>query len=196
VVSQKLAGQVKRENGDNVASTAMAEARSFRRTHLPAPLPQRHTSISTNEQRVLRTLKDHTGLILRGIGSTIGQDLHLRRVALVQKVLGELETAQVVLVAGPASRGKSAIGKDAVALLSENHFVLGLRVEEFAQPHFDATLHAVASAGERYHVERHSRGAGPQSRSRGKRRTPARNSISSHSTHDIGMPRTAGRTGR
>lgn len=125
-----------------LASTAMSKARSLRRTDLPQELQKRHVSIGANEQRVLRALKDHTGLILRGIHSTIGKDFHLQRSALVQKVLGELETAQVVLVSGPAGSGKSAIGKDAVSLLSQDHFAFGFRVEEFAQPHFDATLHA------------------------------------------------------
>lgn len=125
-----------------LASTAMSEARSVRRSDLPQELQERHVSIGANEQRVLRALKDHTGLILRGIRSTIGKDFHLQRSALVQKVLGELETAQVVLVSGPAGSGKSAIGKDAVSLLLQDHFAFGFRVEEFAQPHFDATLHA------------------------------------------------------
>ena len=125
-----------------LASTAVSEARSLRRADLPGDLQQRHASVGTNEQGVLHALKDHTGLILRGIRSTIGQDFHLQRSALVQKVLGELETAQVVLVSGPAGSGKSAIGKDAVSLLSKDHFAFGFRVEEFAQPHFDATLHA------------------------------------------------------
>jgi len=125
-----------------IASTAMSEARSLRRADLPEELRQRHTSVGTNEQRVLRALKDHTGLILRGIRSTIGQDFHLQRAALVQQVLSELETAQVVLVSGPAGSGKSAIGKDAVSLLAQDHFTFGFRAEEFAQPHFDATLHA------------------------------------------------------
>src|SRR5262249_47929661 len=92
--------------------------------------------------RVLRALKDHTAPVLRNIHSTIGDDLHLQRATLVQKVLGALEDAQVVLVAGPAGSGKSAIGKDAVGVLLQDHFVFGFRGEEFAQPHFDATLHA------------------------------------------------------
>lgn len=125
-----------------VASSAMAEARSLRRTDLPAALQERHTRIGTNDQRVLRALKDHTGLILRAIRSTIGPDCHVERAALVQKVLAALEDAQVVLVVGPAGSGKSAIGKDAVTVLSEDHFTFGFRVEEFAQPHFDATLNA------------------------------------------------------
>lgn len=125
-----------------LASTAMAEARSLRRADLPHELQQRHASIGGNEQGILRALKDHTGLILCGIRSTIGKDFHLQRSALVQKVLCALETAQVVLVSGPAGSGKSAIGRDAVSLLSQDHFAFGFRVEEFAQPHFDATLHA------------------------------------------------------
>lgn len=125
-----------------LASTAMSEARSLRRADLPQELQERHVSIGANEQQVLRALKDHTSLILRGIRSIIGEGFHLQRFALVQKVLGELETAQVVLVSGPAGSGKSAIGKDAVSQLSQDHFAFGFRVEEFAEPHFDATLHA------------------------------------------------------
>lgn len=125
-----------------IASNGMTEARRLRREDLPAELQQRHASLGTREQRVLRALGDHTDIILRGIRSTIGPDLHLQRSALVQKVLGELETAQVVLVSGAAGSGKSAIGKDAVSLLLQDHFAFGFRVEEFAQPHFDATLNA------------------------------------------------------
>jgi hypothetical protein len=125
-----------------LASTAMSEARSLCRADLPRELQERHASVGMDEQRVLRALKDHTDLVLRGIRSTFGKDFHLQRDALVQKVLDELETAQVVLVSGPAGSGKSAIGKGAVSLLSQDHFTFGFRVEEFAQPHFDATLHA------------------------------------------------------
>ena len=126
----------------DIASTAMFEARSLHRADLPRELQQRHASLGTNEQRVLRALKDHTFPILQGIRSTIGQDCHLQRAALVQKVLSELETAQVVIVSGPAGSGKSAIGKAVISLLSQDHFAIGFRAEEFAQPHFDATLHA------------------------------------------------------
>jgi hypothetical protein len=125
-----------------LASTAMSEARSLRRADLPVELQRHHGSLGANEQRILRTLKDHTAPVLRRIRSTIGGDFHLQRAALVQKVLGELETAQVVLLSGPAGSGKSAVGKDAVSLLSQDHFVFGFRVEEFAQAHIDATLHA------------------------------------------------------
>ncbi|WP_256091683.1 nSTAND1 domain-containing NTPase [Candidatus Thiosymbion oneisti] len=125
-----------------LASTAMPEARSLCRADLPQELRNRHGSLSTDEQRILRALKDHTAPVLRRIRSTIGQDLHLQRAALVQQVLGELETAQVVLVSGPAGSGKSVVGKAVVSLLSRDHFAFGFRVEEFAEPHIDATLHA------------------------------------------------------
>jgi hypothetical protein len=124
------------------ASAAMPEARTLRRADLPAALLERHSPIGTAEQKILRTLKEHTDFVLRTIRSTIGDKLHLERAALVQKVLDALEDVQIVLVAGPAGSGKSAIGKDAVAALSPAHFVFGFRVEEFAQPHLDATLHA------------------------------------------------------
>jgi hypothetical protein len=126
----------------SVASTAMAEARTLRRTDLPAALQERHAPISTNEQRVLRTLHDHTGITLRGIRSTIGPDFHLQRAGLVQKVLSALEDAQVVLLTGPAGSGKSAIGKDTATLLKKDQFVFGFRVEEFAESHLDRTLTA------------------------------------------------------
>ena len=92
------------------------------------------------EQRALRALDDHTALILRGIRSTIGNDLHLRRAGLVQQVIGQLESTQVVLLSGPAGSGKSAVAKDAIAVLSPDYFAFSFRAEEFAQPHFDATL--------------------------------------------------------
>jgi hypothetical protein len=125
-----------------LASIAMSEARSLRRSDLPQQLLQRHTPIGANEYRVLRALKDHTTLILHGIRSTIGTDCHLRRAGLVQHVLNLLESAQAVLITGPAGGGKSAVGKDVVSLLSADYFTFGFRGEEFAQPHFDATLHA------------------------------------------------------
>jgi len=123
-----------------IAADAMAEARSLGRDDLPDALRQRHSVVGGTEQRALRALKDHTGLILRGIRSTIGSDFHLRRAGLVQQVLGQLESAQVVLVSGPAGSGKSAVAKDVIALLSNDYFAFGFRAEEFAQPHFDATL--------------------------------------------------------
>jgi ABC-type iron transport system FetAB ATPase subunit len=57
-------------------------------------------------------------------------------------VLDAIETAQVVIVTGPAGSGKSAIAKDAADMIAPDHFLFAFRVEEFAQPYFDATLNA------------------------------------------------------
>jgi hypothetical protein len=124
------------------ASTAMAAALTLRHQDLPAALRERHSSISGNEQRVLHALGDHTATTLRGIRSAIGPNLHLKRAALVQKVIADLERAQVVLVTGPAGSGKSAISKDVFSELSRDHFAFAFRVEEFAEPHLDRALAA------------------------------------------------------
>ena len=123
------------------ASAAMPEARTVRRGDLPAALLERHSPTGTAEHKILRALKEHTEFVLRTIRSTIGDDFHLGRAGLVQNILEALENVQVVLVAGPAGSGKSAIGKDAVAALCPTNFVFGFRGEEFAQPHLDTTLH-------------------------------------------------------
>ena len=124
------------------ASRAMVASRSLRRNDLPAATLARHGVIGTNERRVLQALGDHTEPVLRAIRSTLGDNLHLPRAALVQELLDSLENAQVVLVTGPAGCGKSAVGKDAVGVLTSDHFLFGFRVEEFAQAHLDATLAA------------------------------------------------------
>jgi hypothetical protein len=122
------------------AGEGMPEARSFRHDTLPEGLRQRHSLLGAAEQRSLRALNDHSALILGGIRSTIGSDLHLGRGGLVQQVIGQLESTQVVLISGSAGNGKSAIAKDAVGIISTDYFAFGFRAEEFAQPHFDATL--------------------------------------------------------
>lgn len=124
------------------ASAAMPQARTLRRQDLSAALRDRHSPIGTNEQKVLRALKDHTEITLQSINATIGASFHLQRAGLVQKVLQALEDVQIVLIAGPAGSGKSAVGKDVLEVLSREHFTFGFRVEEFAQPHLDATLQA------------------------------------------------------
>lgn len=124
------------------ASAAAPAARTLRRADLPSALIERHAPVGTNEQKVLRALKEHTDLTLRTIRGNIGEDFHLQRGALVQSALDALEQTQIVVIAGPAGSGKSVIGKEAVTVLSPEHFTFGFRAEEFAQPHFDATLHA------------------------------------------------------
>lgn len=121
-------------------SEGMPEARSFRRDDLPKALRRRHSPVGGAEQRALRALGDHSALILGGIRSTIGKDLHLRRGKLVQRVIEQLESTQVVLVTGAAGSGKSGIAKDALGLLLADHVAFSFRAEEFASAHLDETL--------------------------------------------------------
>jgi hypothetical protein len=129
------------------ASAAMVASRSLRRSDLPPATLTRHGVVTTNDRRILQALQDHTQPVLRSIRSTLGRDMHLQRAALVQQVLDALQRAQVVLVTGPAGCGKSSVGKDAVSVLARDHFLFGFRVEEFAQPHLDATLTAAQVPG-------------------------------------------------
>ncbi len=123
-----------------VIGEAMPEARDYRQLDLPESLRRRHTQIGSSEQRTLRALADHSGVILGGIRSTIGLDLHLQRGRLVQQLLDHLDIAQVVLVSGPAGSGKSGVAKDVVCTLAADHFTFSFRAEEFARPHIDETL--------------------------------------------------------
>ena len=124
-----------------LASDGMSNAGSFGRGDLPVDLQRRHGPIGSKERVTLRRLREHTEPVLRRIRSTIGSDFRLHRNALVQKVLGQLEEVQVVLLSGPAGCGKSAVAKDTLSILSADHFAFAFRVEEFAQPHIDSTLH-------------------------------------------------------
>ena len=122
------------------ASDGMANARSFGRNDLPVDLLRRHDVIGSKDRDILDRLRAHTEPVLHRIRSAIGPDFHLRRDALVQRILGQLEGNPVVLISGPAGCGKSATAKDVVSILSPDHFVLAFRAEEFAQPHIDNTL--------------------------------------------------------
>lgn len=123
------------------ASEAGPAARSLKRVDLPGTLIQAYGEVGAHEQAVLTALKNHTDFVLRKIRTTIGPAFHLRRAAMVQKVLSAIEAKQVVLITGPAGSGKSVIGKEAASFLSREFFTFGFRVEEFAVAHIDETLH-------------------------------------------------------
>lgn len=118
----------------------MPTARTFRRDDLPEAVQRRHSPVSGPDQRALRALSGHSSLILSSIRATIGENLHLGRSRLVQQVIGQLESTQVVLVSGPAGSGKSGVAKGAVKILAADHFAFTFRAEEFACAHLDETL--------------------------------------------------------
>ncbi len=115
-------------------------ARSFGRDDLPQALRDRHSETGSAERDALRALSDHSLLVLRLINSSLGGRLHLERSEVVQKVLEALETSQIVLVAGPAGSGKSAIAKSVLERFSADGFAFCFRAEEFAEAHLDTTL--------------------------------------------------------
>jgi energy-coupling factor transporter ATP-binding protein EcfA2 len=124
-----------REIGDG-----MPEARRYLRGDLPKVLQERHSPVSSTEHRALRALSDHSVIILDGIRSMIGKEFHLGRDRLVQEVIEQLESTQVVLISGAAGSGKSSIAKDVIGILTKDHVAFSFRAEEFARPHFDETL--------------------------------------------------------
>lgn len=124
-----------REVGDG-----MPTARRFRLEDLPESLRKRHSMVGGAGQQALHALARHSSLILDGIRSTAGAELHLARAGVVQQVIQEIAASQIVLVSGPAGSGKSAVAKDVAGVFSTDHFVCAFRAEEFATPHLDATL--------------------------------------------------------
>jgi hypothetical protein len=129
-----------------LAESSMKEARTFRRADLPEELKSAHGALGT-EAKILKALNEHSEPILRKIRSTIGATFHLPRTALVEQVLDQLESAQVVIISGAAGSGKSAIGKEVLNRLAQDHFVFAFRVEEFAKAHIDETLQAAQVPG-------------------------------------------------
>jgi hypothetical protein len=118
----------------------MPTASSYRREDLSETLRLRHGQIDSAEHQILGALRDHSKPILDGIHTTIGNDLHLSRNRLIQQTIEQMESTQVVLISGAAGSGKSAMAKDTMSLLAEDHFVFSFRAEEFAVSHIDETL--------------------------------------------------------
>jgi len=125
----------------------MKEACTLKRADLPEELKSAHVALGTTETKILKALNDHSEPILRKIRSTIGPTFHLPRTALVEQALDHLESAQVVIISGAAGSGKSAIGKEILNRLAQNHFAFAFRVEEFAKAHIDETLQAAQVLG-------------------------------------------------
>lgn len=125
-----------------IASESAPKAVSLVRADLPVSLLNNQSTFSVKDRRLLGMLAEHSDPVLRGVRTVFGEDFHLDRGSVVQELMRQLETFQVVLVSGPAGSGKSAIAKGAVEVVSANHFAFAFRVEEFARPHIDAVLHA------------------------------------------------------
>lgn len=125
-----------------VAGGGMSHARTYGRVDLPADLRDKHFPCGVAEERILKALLDHSRLILNGIHSTIGnQRIHVARDGVMNRVLVQLATTQVVIVSGTAGSGKSSIVKTALAGIPHDYFVFSFRAEEFAAASLDQALH-------------------------------------------------------
>ena len=125
-----------------IASESAPKAASFVRADLPISLLNGQSTFSDEDRQLLGMLAEHSDPVLRGVRTVFGEDFHLDRVPVVQELMRQLETCQVVLVSGPAGSGKSAIAKSALEVVSVNHFAFAFRAEEFARPHIDGVLNA------------------------------------------------------
>ena len=124
------------------ASESAPRAASLVRSDLPDSLLKGQGTIGKEGRQLLGMLAHHSDPVLCRIRNVFGENFRLDRGPTVQKLIGQLETFQVVLVSGPAGSGKSAIAKDAAEIVSASHFVFAFRAEEFAHAHIDAALHA------------------------------------------------------
>jgi len=121
------------------AGTGMTHAKSYRREDLSEQLVQRHSPVPNAGRIALMLLEEHSAVILDGIRTEIGADVHLSRDRLVQSLLEEIEASQIVVVTGPAGSGKSGIAKDAIHELADT-YTFSFRADEFATAHLDETL--------------------------------------------------------
>ena len=124
------------------ASESAPRAASLVRSDLPDSLLKGQGTIGKEGRQLLGMLAQRSDPVLCRIRNVFGENFRLDRGPTVQKLIGQLETFQVVLVSGPAGSGKSAIAKDAAEIVSASHFVFAFRAEEFAHAHIDAALHA------------------------------------------------------
>jgi len=123
-----------------VGSTA-PNAGSFTYDKLPERLQQNHSPIGDSEHDAIRVLRDHSQVVLNSISDTVWPDHHIPRDELCTQLLQSLERSHVVVITGPPGSGKSAIAKEVVEKLSQNHLALSFRAEVFATVHLDETLH-------------------------------------------------------
>jgi hypothetical protein len=122
-----------------LVGSGMPAAKSYKRTDLPQQLLPRHAAGLSGAP--LKTLVEHGRITVDGIRSTIGAAVTIERGASVTSVLERLRVSRVVVLAGSAGSGKSAIAKAVVAALGQDTCRLAFRAEEFAVAHIDKALH-------------------------------------------------------
>jgi hypothetical protein len=121
-------------------SSSMFEAKQYERADLPASLLKLHVGLAAKDHQAIAAIRDHSQVVISNLRTTIGRDLHLPREGVIQDLLQQLEQSRVLLIAGPAGSGKSAVAKELVNFFAGDHYVVAFRAEELARAHFDETL--------------------------------------------------------
>jgi hypothetical protein len=123
-------------------SGAMPQAKRYRRSDLPKELLHRHGGMSAKDHATLTAVAEHSSLVTGTVRSTVGNEIQLPRTSVLAEVLEAVEDARIVLVAGAAGSGKSAVATTAVQILGAEQYVFAFRAEEFTYPTLDAALTA------------------------------------------------------
>ena len=123
-----------------LAGLNAGKAGSFNFEKLPQHLRERHKGVTNASHDALQRLRDHTEVVVRSVGVELraGEtSVTLPRTALETQLLALVEAYRVVLVAGEAGAGKSALAKMGFQLLGNDTLALAFRAEEFARAHLD-----------------------------------------------------------
>lgn len=116
-----------------------SDAASFRRDELPQELLERHRSVGSITGTMLDDLAEMTRTIMVGVESTVA-GYHVPRFELEQEALAALEHGRVVVLAGDAGSGKSAIARTIFNATSSGHLSIAMRAGMLAKSHLAETV--------------------------------------------------------
>jgi len=105
---------------------------------IPTDIKQAFASSTISHNAALRRLEEHSDIIRSRISDTIG-NVHIYRKNTELEIIDAIQNFSCVIITGETGCGKSALVKNVVEL-SFNVPVFYFRLEDFNEPHLDATL--------------------------------------------------------
>ena len=145
-----------------LVASGMPHAASHLRVALPGALLASHTPVGSSDHDALWALRQHGIPVFQNIRTIIGGDCHLPRDEVETRFLTTLAQHRVVVIAGPAGSGKSAVAKNAIQRLADGCLTFAFRAEEFAHPHLDQSTAGKPDPPEHHSTHRDPRWAGTQ----------------------------------
>ena len=109
-------------------------------TNLPERLRIRHAPIEMKYSRSFKDIITHSESVLDAIFTDIGNTVTISRDRLIMNIFTELEENQVIVIAGHAGFGKSALVKKFIEVLSNDYFCFAFQAAEFAKNSVDAAF--------------------------------------------------------